>query len=121
LAQQWNLSVWDRPASPCLSSRLAPGVEATLERVQRVEAAESFLHSLGYDDCRVRVHAGELARVELPAKEIDAFFVAGHSTPVCEKLLQLGFRFATIDMAGFKSGGFNEMVPLEIRARFSRT
>lgn len=121
LAKQWNLAVWDRPASPCLSSRLAPGVEATPERVQRVEAAESFLHTLGYSDCRVRVHSGELARVELPASEMNAFFLAGHATSVCEKLLALGFRFATIDMAGLKSGGFNELVPLEIRARFSRT
>src|SRR5207253_9141799 len=66
LARAWDLPTWDKPASPCLSSRLAPGVEVTHERAARVEAAEAYLHSLGYRECRVRLHHGELARVEVP-------------------------------------------------------
>src|SRR5437660_2995995 len=70
LAQAWGLPTWDKPASPCLSSRLAPGVPATVERTARVEAAEVHLKALGLRECRVRVHEGELARIEVPAGEI---------------------------------------------------
>src|SRR5436305_3425565 len=70
LAQFWGLPTWDKPASPCLSSRLAPGVEVTPERTGRVEAAEAYLKTLGLRECRVRLHEGELARVEVPAAEL---------------------------------------------------
>src|SRR5205807_188975 len=68
LAQAWKLPTWDKPASPCLSSRIAPGVEATVERTARVEAAEAYLKKLGYREFRVRLHDGELARIEVPAE-----------------------------------------------------
>src|SRR5438034_4654236 len=67
LARAWGLPTWDKPASPCLSSRLAPGVEVTRERTARVEAAELYLRSLGYRECRDRWHEGWLARIEVPA------------------------------------------------------
>src|SRR5207245_1199342 len=67
LGRAWGLPTWDKPASPCLSSRLAPGVEVTKERTARVEAAESYLKRLGYREFRVRLHEGELARIEVPA------------------------------------------------------
>src|SRR6516162_9583527 len=70
LALEWGLPTWDKPASPCLSSRLAPGVEVTRERTGRVEAAEKYLRELGLRECRVRLHEGELARVEVPVTEI---------------------------------------------------
>src|SRR5204863_2228134 len=70
LARAWGLPTWDRPASPCLSSRLAPGVEVTTERTGRVEAAEAYLHALGYRECRVRLHEGELARIEVHAEDL---------------------------------------------------
>jgi len=65
LALYWNLPTWDKPASPCLSSRLAPGVQVTPERTARVEAAEAYLKRLGYREFRVRLHEGELARIEV--------------------------------------------------------
>src|SRR5438105_3075962 len=70
LARAWELPTWDKPASPCLSSRLAPGVEVTRERTARVEAAEAYLRSLGYRECRLRLHEGELARIEVPLAEL---------------------------------------------------
>ena len=118
VAREWGLPVWDKPASPCLSSRLAPGVEATPERVARVEEAENLIRDLGYPDCRVRVHAGELARIELPEGSLDEFFREGHAEETRRRLNGLGFRFVTIDLGGLNSGGMNELVPLEIRARF---
>src|SRR5216684_8815508 len=70
LARAWGLPTWDKPASPCLSSRLAPGVEVTPERTGRVEAAEAYLKTMGLREVRVRFHEGELARIEVPATEL---------------------------------------------------
>ncbi|PWT88241.1 MAG: ATP-dependent sacrificial sulfur transferase LarE, partial [Proteobacteria bacterium] len=70
IARSWDLPTWDKPASPCLSSRLAPGVQVTRERTGRVEAAEAYLHALGLRECRVRLHEGELARIEVPSSEL---------------------------------------------------
>jgi pyridinium-3,5-biscarboxylic acid mononucleotide sulfurtransferase len=119
LAKFWELPVWDKPASPCLSSRLAPGLAVTPERTGRVEAAEAYLKTLGVRDCRVRYHEGDLARVELPADEIDRFLAADVRQPLTAKLKELGFKFVTIDLEGFRSGSLNELVSLEVRRKFS--
>lgn len=118
-AKLWGLPVWDKPASPCLSSRLAPGLAVTPERTGRVEAAEAYLKSLGLRDCRVRYHEGDLARVELPTDEIERFLAADVRGPLTAKLKELGFKFVTIDLEGFRSGSLNELVSLEVRKRFS--
>ena len=70
LALVWGLPTWDKPASPCLSSRLAHGVTVTPERTGRVEAAEAYLRRLGLRELRVRLHEGELARIEVPVAEL---------------------------------------------------
>ncbi|HEX4608617.1 MAG TPA: ATP-dependent sacrificial sulfur transferase LarE, partial [Urbifossiella sp.] len=70
VARHWGLPTWDKPAAPCLSSRLAPGLAVTPERTRRVEDAEAFLRTLGLRDCRVRYHEGDLARVEVPADDV---------------------------------------------------
>jgi pyridinium-3,5-biscarboxylic acid mononucleotide sulfurtransferase len=119
LARQWKLEIWDKPAAPCLSSRIAPGVAATAERTARIEAAERLLHELGYRECRVRLHEGELARIEIPAREIERFFFEGCYETMARDLTALGFRFVTLDLQGFRSGNLNELVNLETRRRFS--
>jgi pyridinium-3,5-biscarboxylic acid mononucleotide sulfurtransferase len=115
LAMEWGLPTWDKPASPCLSSRIAPGVEATPERTARVEAAEAYLKTLGYREFRVRLHEGDLARIEVPADGLGKLI----DTKVCEELIRhlksLGFRYVTVDLEGFRSGSLNELVPLEMR------
>lgn len=118
LARLWELPVWDKPASPCLSSRLAPGLAVTPERTGRVEAAEAYLKSLGLRDCRVRYHEGDLARVELPADEVERFLSAGVREVLSAKLKELGFKFVTVDLDGFRSGSLNQLVSLEVRKRY---
>ncbi len=118
VAKDWGLPVWDKPASPCLSSRLAPGLAVTPERTGRVEAAEAYLKSLGLRDCRVRYHEGDLARVELPAEEVTRFLDAGVREALSAKLRALGFKFVTIDLDGFRTGSLNALVSLEVRKRF---
>ncbi len=108
LASHWNLHIADKPASPCLASRIAYGVEVTVERLTKVEAAESYLkQSLGIRDCRVRVHHDELARIEVAAKEIAKLFEADRANDLVAKFRQLGFKHVTVDMAGQRSGSLN--------------
>ncbi len=113
LAQAWGLPIWDKPASPCLSSRLAPGVEVTVERTARVEAAEEHLHGLGFRECRVRLHEGELARIEVPAEGLARLAEPEVREPLVRRFRELGFRFIALDLEGFRSGSLNTMVSLE--------
>jgi pyridinium-3,5-biscarboxylic acid mononucleotide sulfurtransferase len=118
LAQEWGLPTWDKPASPCLSSRLAPGVAVSRERTGRVEAAERLLRELGLRECRVRLHENELARIEVPAAEIARLASAAVREPLALRLRELGFRYVTLDLEGFRTGSMNELIPLELRRKF---
>jgi uncharacterized protein len=118
LALAWELPTWDKPASPCLSSRLAPGVAVTPERTQRIEEAEAFLHSHGLRECRVRYHEGDLARVEVPLTEIARFAAEPLRRELASEFRRIGFAFITLDLEGFRSGNLNELVPLELRTAF---
>jgi pyridinium-3,5-biscarboxylic acid mononucleotide sulfurtransferase len=120
LALAWDLPTWDKPASPCLSSRLAPGVEVTPERTARVEAAEEYLHSLGYRECRVRLHEGELARVEVPLLQLARLLEPAVHQELVRRLKELGFRYVTLDLEGFRSGNLNQLVSLDFQRLFAR-
>jgi pyridinium-3,5-biscarboxylic acid mononucleotide sulfurtransferase len=119
LARFWGLPTWDKPASPCLSSRLAPGVAVTHERTARVEAAEEYLRSLGFRECRVRLHEGELARVEVPAEGLARLADPEVRAELTARLRALGFQFVTLDLEGFRSGSLNTLVSLETRKLYS--
>jgi uncharacterized protein len=119
LARHWGLPTWDKPASPCLSSRLAPGVAVSRERTARVEAAELYLRGLGLRECRVRLHENELARIEVPAAEIARLADPAVRRPLAARLRELGFKFVTLDLEGFRTGSMNELVPLELKQKFS--
>ena len=113
LASAWGLPVADKPASPCLASRFAYGVRVTEEGLARVDRAEEAIRALGFDVLRVRDH-GDLARVEVPNDRIaDAARLA---PKIQEELRDLGFRYVTLDLTGFRTGSLNEALPLpEIR------
>ena len=118
LAKAWELPTWDKPASPCLSSRLAPGVEVTTERTARVEAAEAYLHALGFRECRVRLHEGELARVEVPIEGIALLADPKVREGLVQCLREQGFKFVTLDLEGFRTGNLNALVSLENKRLF---
>lgn len=120
LALAWDLPTWDKPASPCLSSRLAPGVTVTPERTARIEAAETYLHDLGYRECRVRLHEGELARIEVPLPELLRLLEPAVHQELVRRLKELGFRYVTLDLEGFRSGNLNQLVSLEFQRLFAR-
>lgn len=113
LARFWNLSVAEKPASPCLSSRIAYGVEVTEERVQRVEHAEAFLKSVtGIQELRVRHEAHDLARIEVPVDQISTLLEPSLRLQITTQFHSLGFRFVTIDLDGFRSGSLNSALQL---------
>lgn len=107
LARSWDLPVAEKPASPCLASRFAYGVRVTEEGLRRVDAAEEVIRGLGFRVFRVRDH-GDLARIEVPVAEIER---AAELGPTIETALRhLGFRYVTLDLAGFRSGSLNEVL-----------
>jgi len=118
VAREWGLPTWDKPASPCLSSRLVPGLSVTAERTARVESAEIYLKSLGLRDCRVRLHEGELARLEVPAADIARLAAPEVREALAAKLRELGFKFITLDLEGFRSGSLNDLVSLDVKNRY---
>lgn len=109
IAASVGLSVADKPASPCLSSRVQYGEEITPEKLARIDAAETFLRSLGFRECRVR-HHHDLARIEVPAGELGRFADAELRARVDARLRELGYRYVTIDLRGFRSGSMNEVL-----------
>jgi len=114
LAQHWDLPIWDKPAMPCLSSRIAYGVGVTTERVQRVDAAESFLRQeFGLLEFRVRHEANDLARIEVPVDQLPRLLDPTNRQTITAKLRELGFAFVTIDLDGFRSGSLNSVVPID--------
>lgn len=119
LARLWDLPTWDKPAAPCLASRMAPGVAVTPERALRVERAEQVLRGLGLRECRVRYHEGDLARLEVPAAEVARLAADPVRAELAAALRALGFKFVALDLDGFRSGSLNELVPLDVRRAFA--
>jgi len=111
LSQRAGLRVWDKPASACLSSRVAYGLEVTRENLLMIERAEEVLRRLGFRVFRVRYHA-EIARLEIARDEMHKVFVNGTSEWIVSELKTLGFKFVTIDLEGFRSGSMNTVLPL---------
>lgn len=101
-----DLRSWDKPASPCLSSRIAHGVPVTIERLSRVELAEQALREEGFREFRVRVHDG-LARIEIAADEFARALDITMIARVRAVFKQIGFKYVTLDLEGFRSGSTN--------------
>ena len=102
-----ELPTWDKPASPCLSSRIAYGVPVTLERLSKVERGERYLRDQGFREFRVRVH-DDLARIEIAPAEMDRVLDAGTVGQISQAFKSFGFRYVTLDLEGFRSGSLNE-------------
>jgi uncharacterized protein len=113
LAAHWGLAVWDKPASPCLSSRIAYGEEVTPERVAMVDQAEQFLRGLGLIELRVRYHKGDLARIEVPVSALARLADAATRQDLVATFRHLGFKYVTLDLEGFRSGSLNSVLPIE--------
>jgi uncharacterized protein len=109
-AAHYGLASRDKPASPCLASRIPYGTVITRENLNMVERAEEILRSLGFRELRVR-HHGEVARVEVPLAELPRLLEAGVRESLVAGLKGLGYRFVTVDLEGFRSGSLNTGLP----------
>ncbi len=110
LAQAWQLPTWDKPAAPCLSSRVAYGEEVTPERLAMIDAAERFLREQGLRSVRVRYHKGDVARLEVPTEALQPLCEPATREQLVAQLKQLGFKYVTLDLEGFRSGSLNALV-----------
>jgi uncharacterized protein len=110
LARHFGLSNQDLPASPCLASRIAYGTEVTSDRLARVERAEGWLRDRGFQQLRVRLHAGELARIEVPRTQLSQLLELDRDREMTRVMRGFGFQYVTVDLQGFESGSMNRVV-----------
>lgn len=113
LAKVAGYTLWDRPAAPCLSSRVEYGRAVTREVLEQVERGEESLRQLGFREFRVR-HHGELARVEIARVELPRALTMEMMDAMTEALRNAGFKYITLDCAGFRSGSLNEMLSRDV-------
>lgn len=107
LSRQMGLPTADRPASPCLASRIPYGLEVTEQRLKQIDEAETFLRELGFVEFRVR-HHDTIARIEVHPKDFDKITAEPIRSRIVGKLKSLGFKFVALDLQGFRSGSLNE-------------
>jgi uncharacterized protein len=115
LSRQLGLPTADIPASPCLASRIAYGLEITEQRLMQVEEAEEVMRGLGLVEFRMR-HHDTIARIEVHPKDMDKIMVEPSRSRIVEKLQELGFKYVTVDLQGFRSGSMNEILTEEEKA-----
>jgi uncharacterized protein len=109
LAREAGLQVWDKPASACLSSRLAYGRAVSREGLNRIEQGEDYLHELGFRQFRVRDH-GEIARIEIDRGEMERALTPELLEKLSTTFKALGFQYVTLDCEGYRSGSLNGML-----------
>lgn len=111
LAHRAGLPVWDEPASACLSSRIPYHSEVTDEKLRMIERAETVLRDLGFRVCRVR-HHDTLARLEIGRDEMSRALDPAVRDAISRALRDLGYRYVTIDLDGYRTGSLNEALRL---------
>jgi uncharacterized protein len=112
-ARELGLAVWDKPAAACLSSRVPYGSPVTLEKLTRIDRAESALKALGFRQCRVRDH-GTVARIEVEAALLPRLLEIRNQ--VTQAVKNAGFSYVSVDLEGFRSGSMNEVMAATSRA-----
>lgn len=109
LSRRAGLPTWDKPASPCLSSRIAYGTTVTIERLTTVDRGEEIMRSLGFREFRVR-HHDELVRLEIAPAELDRALRREVVDDLAQRFRALGFRYVTLDLHGYRTGAMNEVI-----------
>jgi len=112
LACEAGLRIWDKPASACLSSRIEYGRPVTREALEVVERGEDAIRALGFRQFRVR-HHGDIVRIEIAREELDRALNRAMAAEFTTIFKQLGFKFVTLDLEGFRSGSMNALLPAD--------
>jgi pyridinium-3,5-biscarboxylic acid mononucleotide sulfurtransferase len=113
LSKAVNLPTWNKPASPCLSSRIAYGTTVTIERLRKVDTGEDILREFGFREFRVR-HHDTLVRLEISPAEMDRVLNKEVVEQLAVRFRQLGFKYVTLDLQGYRSGSMNEALVAEL-------
>ena len=111
LSRALGLPTWDKPALACLSSRFPYGISISPEKLKQVETAEKFLKQKGFRQVRVR-HHDHTARIEIGRAEFGRFLDETLIAQVVAKLKQLGYKYVTLDLEGYRTGSMNEVLPI---------
>jgi uncharacterized protein len=107
LSRRATLPTWNKPASPCLSSRIAYGTPVTIERLSKIDQGEEILREFGFREFRVR-HHDTLVRLEIAPEEMDLVLQREVVQELAARFRELGFKYVTLDLQGFRSGSMNE-------------
>jgi pyridinium-3,5-biscarboxylic acid mononucleotide sulfurtransferase len=118
LSRSAGLRIWDKPASPCLSSRIEYGREVTREALAVVEQGEDAIRALGFRQFRVR-HHGDIVRIEIAREELARAFSTEMAAEFSRIFKTLGFKFVTLDLEGFRSGSMNTLLTADTLTRRS--
>jgi len=108
-SREFGLPTWDKPSSPCLSSRFPYGTEINLERLKQIAACELFMKDLRFREFRVRYH-GDLARIEVAPNEFDRLFERETREAISQKFKEVGFNYVSLDLQGYRTGSLNEVL-----------
>ena len=111
LSHAQGLPTWDRPASPCLASRIPYGIPVTAETLNKIARGEQYLHSLGLRQLRLR-HHGDIARIELDPEDMDKIIKPEIRQDIVKHLKALGYKYVTLDLTGYRIGSLNEVLNL---------
>jgi len=109
MSHRHGLPTWDKPSSPCLSSRIAYGTPVTIERLRTVERGEEIMRALGFREFRVR-HHDELVRLEIAPDELNNALDRRVTDELARRFRALGFRYVTLDLHGYRTGAMNEIL-----------
>jgi pyridinium-3,5-biscarboxylic acid mononucleotide sulfurtransferase len=111
LSHAQGLPTWDRPASPCLASRIPYGIPVTAETLNKIARGEQYLHSLGIRELRLR-HHGDIARIELDPGDMDKIIKPEIRQDIVKQLKALGYKYVALDLTGYRTGSLNEVLNL---------
>jgi len=109
IARSLDIPIWDKPAQPCLSSRVPYGIPVTVETLSKIEQAEDYLRGLGLKEVRAR-HHDRLCRIEVGEDEMD--FAFGHRKEIVAAVKKIGYLWVSLDMSGLRSGSLNDQLNL---------
>lgn len=109
LSRRAGLPTWDKPASPCLSSRIAYGLPVTIERLSTVDRGEEIMRELGFREFRVR-HHDDLVRLEIAPVEMTKALDPAMAQQFARRFRELGFKYVTLDLHGYRTGAMNEVL-----------
>jgi uncharacterized protein len=114
LSHAKSLPTWDRPASPCLASRIPYGIPVTAETLNKIARGEQYLHSLGLRQLRLR-HHGDIARIELDPEDMAKIITPEIREDIVTHLKTLGYKYVALDLMGYRIGSLNEVLNLAVR------